>query len=47
MGAMSHVSSFWQYRFPDGAPRRVDAEELTAIFEDFARSFGLQLENTA
>jgi hypothetical protein len=47
MGAMSHVSSFWQYRFPDGSPRRVDAEELTAIFEDFARSFGLPSEAPA
>ena len=24
MGAMSHVTSFWQYRFPAGAPRTVD-----------------------
>ena len=41
MGAMSHVTSFWQYRFPPGAPKTADAEELTTIFQDFTRSFGL------
>ena len=41
MGAMSHVTSFWQYRFPPGAPKVADAEELTNIFQDFTRSFGL------
>ncbi|MDB5740166.1 MAG: hypothetical protein JWP16_1206 [Alphaproteobacteria bacterium] len=40
MGAMSHVTSFWQYRFPAGSPRSADADELTTIFEDFIRSFG-------
>ena len=47
MGAMSHVTSFWQYRFPDIAARAVDSEELTAIFQDFAKSFGLKLQNAA
>jgi hypothetical protein len=42
MGAMSHVTSFWQYRFPPGAPKTADAEELTTIFQDFVRSFGLE-----
>ncbi|HWY61526.1 MAG TPA: hypothetical protein VNW15_06470 [Rhizomicrobium sp.] len=41
MGAMSHVTSFWQYRFPPGAPKTADADELTTIFQDFTRSFGL------
>jgi hypothetical protein len=41
MGAMSHVTSFWQYRFPPGAPKIADADELTNIFQDFTRSFGL------
>jgi hypothetical protein len=40
MGAMSHVTSFWRYRFPAGSPKSADADELTAIFEDFLRSFG-------
>ena len=39
MGALSLVTSFWKYRFPEGAPRRVDCEELTAIFQDFSRGF--------
>jgi hypothetical protein len=42
MGAMSHVTSFWQYRFPPGSPKIADAEELTIIFQDFTRSFGLE-----
>lgn len=42
MGAMSHITSFWQYRFPPGAPRTVDADELAAIFQDFSKSFGLE-----
>ena len=41
MGAMSHVASFWQYRFPQGKPHNVDPEELITIFQDFTRSFGL------
>jgi hypothetical protein len=39
MGALSHLTSFWKYRFPDGAPRHIDAEELVAIFQDFSKSF--------
>jgi hypothetical protein len=38
MGALSHITSFWSYRFPEGAPRMVDAEELSAIFQDFSKS---------
>jgi hypothetical protein len=36
------MASFWRYRFPSGQAIRVDAEELTAIFQDFEASFGLQ-----
>jgi hypothetical protein len=39
MGALSHITSFWRYRFPDGAPKMVDAEELTAILQDFSKGF--------
>jgi hypothetical protein len=38
MGAMSHITSFWNYRFPVGAPRTADAEELITIFQDFTKS---------
>jgi hypothetical protein len=50
LGAMSHLTSFWRYRFPPQRSLRVDAEELVAIFQDFENSFGLQplpLQNVA
>jgi hypothetical protein len=37
MGSMSHITSFWNYRFPMGAPKGAEAEELVAIFQDFAK----------
>jgi len=40
LGAISHIVSFWRYRFPAGVPNTIDAEELTAIFHDFANGFG-------
>jgi hypothetical protein len=42
MGALSHITSFWKYRFPEGAPRTVDADELTAIFQDFSKGFTVE-----
>jgi len=39
MGAISHIVSFWRYRFPEKAAMMVDAEELTTIFQDFYSSF--------
>jgi hypothetical protein len=39
MGGLSHFTSFWQYRFPAGAPALVDAEELVTIFQDLSKSF--------
>lgn len=41
MGALSHITSFWKYRFPHGAPKSVDCDELTAIFQDFSKGFPL------
>jgi len=40
LGAISHIVSFWRYRFPAGAPTLIDAEELSAIFQDFSSGFG-------
>jgi hypothetical protein len=40
-GALSHMASFWQYRFPKGHAPRVDAEELAVIFQGFEASFGI------
>lgn len=39
MGAISHIVSFWRYRFPKNALPMVDVEELAAIFQDFCSSF--------
>jgi len=47
MGAMSHITSFWNYRFPVGAPRTADAEELIAIFQDFTKSLTVEMEMAA
>src|SRR4029079_4124589 len=38
MGAISHISGFWNHGFPMGAPRTVSVEELIAIFRDFNAS---------
>ena len=40
MGAISHIVSFWRYRFPVGGPKHIDADELTIIFQDFIGGFG-------
>ena len=40
LGAISHIVSFWRYRFPQGRSIPADAEELAAIFQDFASGFG-------
>ena len=39
MGAISHIVSFWRYRFPERSGGLIDAEELTTIFQDFNSSF--------
>jgi hypothetical protein len=39
MGAITHISSFWRYRFPENTTPKIDAEELVAIFQDFSASF--------
>jgi hypothetical protein len=40
MGAISHIVSFWRYRFPPDLPKHIDAEELSIIFQDFTSGFG-------
>jgi hypothetical protein len=47
MGAISHITSFWHYRFPAGAPKAADAEELMTIFRDFANSVGVRADRDA
>ncbi|MDE2112023.1 MAG: hypothetical protein KGJ79_12840 [Alphaproteobacteria bacterium] len=47
IGAISHITSFWQYRFSDAAPRFADPEELITIFQDFSQSFGVEVKLAA
>jgi len=44
LGAISHIVSFWRYRFPVGGPSNIDAEELAAIFQDFSSGFGEKIK---
>lgn len=39
LGAISHIVSFWRYRFPIGFPKLIDADELIAIYQDFSSGF--------
>jgi hypothetical protein len=45
LGAISHIVSFWNYRFPPDMPANVDAEELSLIFHDFCSGFGERIQN--
>ena len=47
MGALSHLTSFWEYRFPAVSPRAAGVEELITIFEDFIRSLGTDAPDSA
>lgn len=47
MAAISHVTSFWRYRFPEGPAGCADADELCAILQDFESGFPLPLPETA
>lgn len=44
LGAISHIVSFWRYRFPKDAHHNIDGEELSAIFQDFSSGFGEKLK---
>ncbi|WP_293382622.1 hypothetical protein [Phenylobacterium sp. SCN 70-31] len=35
IGMISHVATYWRYRFPPGAPLRASSDEVVAIFKDF------------
>ena len=43
LGAISHIVSFWRYRFAPGHAA-VDGEELSAIFQDFSSGFGEKIK---
>jgi hypothetical protein len=44
LGAVSHIVSFWHYRFPPTASAHIDAEALAAIFQDFSNGFSENLQ---
>jgi len=39
MGSLSHITSFWRFRFPDQDRATVDAEELVMMLQDFSKGF--------
>lgn len=45
LGAISHIVSFWRYRFRPDGPSYLDAEELSAIFQDFSNGFGEKIRS--
>lgn len=45
LGAISHIVSFWRYRFAPGKSIKADAEDLTVIFQDFCSGFGERMQN--
>lgn len=41
IGAISHIASFWRYRFPDGVDYAIPGVELAEIVQDFEASLGV------
>ena len=39
-GMVSHIASFWRYRFPKGRPLMVELDELFDILQDFHQGLG-------
>ncbi|MBV9508705.1 MAG: hypothetical protein JO303_00305 [Caulobacteraceae bacterium] len=44
LGAVNHIVSFWNFRFPGGKLGRIGAEELIDIFSDFESSLAFNSE---
>ena len=45
LGAVDHVISFWQFRFPPNKPVMTTGDELADIFTDF--EFSLNFQDTS
>lgn len=43
-GMVSHIASFWRYRFPKGKPLRAELSELFDILQDFNHGLGAEEE---
>ena len=44
-GTISHITSFWRYRFPRGAPLKATTEEVMDLLQDFEVSLSATAEN--
>ena len=40
IGALSHVASYWRFRFPHGIVEKISTEELLEIVRDFEYTLG-------
>jgi hypothetical protein len=47
MGALSHITSFWRFRFPDRGRASIDAEELVLVLQDFSKGFANPIAKAA
>jgi len=47
LGAVNHITSFWNFRFPKGRPGRIGVEELIDIFSDFEASLSFTVTTSA
>jgi hypothetical protein len=43
-GMVSHIASFWRYRFPKGKPLQAELDELFDILQDFHHGLGEEEE---
>jgi hypothetical protein len=46
-GMVSHIASFWRYRFPKGRPLQVELDELLDILQDFNQGLGEDVDKSA
>lgn len=47
MGALSHITSFWRFRFPEQGRAKIDADELVMILQDFSKGFASPVKTAA
>jgi hypothetical protein len=47
IGGISHIASFWRYRFPEGDPLAASWDDMMDILQDFEASLGLEIDLAA
>lgn len=45
VGVISHIASYWRYRFPEGAVPTAQVDEAIDIFQDFEGGLSVSLGN--